>query len=176
MLGFPLLQRAELYARAAHQAIGHKRKYTGKPYFTHLRAVADMVAAHGGTQEMIAAAYLHDVLEDTQVEYAHLLTEFGPEVADLVQELTDQFTDPAIGNRAHRKHLERERMSKISPEAQTIKYADVIDNASSILPNDPGFGKVYLTEIRALLEVMDKGDQKLLAKAHGTLILRRQIV
>ncbi len=156
-----LINRAMTFSRAAHQAVGQRRKYTEKPYYLHPRAVAAMVKEYGGSENMIAAALLHDVLEDTQVLHIDLAQEFNTHVMALVYELTDQFTDPAYGNRAYRKSLECARLAGVSPEAQTIKYADLIDNTSSIVKHDPDFAKVYLLEKRSLLESMVAGNQAL---------------
>ncbi|MCE9684010.1 HD domain-containing protein [Halomonas alkalisoli] len=166
-----ITERAALFSRAAHQAIGQRRKYSGEPYWHHPVAVAKTVSAvETATPEMIAAALLHDVLEDTGVTPTDIEECFGGRVATLVQELTDQFIDPEIGNRAHRKALERNRLAEISPEAQTIKYADLIDNTLSIVARDRGFARVYLAEKRQLLEVMAGGDQKLRRRAWSILI------
>lgn len=153
-----LIEQAKLYSRAAHQAVAQKRKYTGEPYYLHPAAVAECVAkVPGATPEMVAAAYLHDVVEDTHVSIEEISTLFGEKVAGYVHELTDQFVDPEIGNRSHRKMLERERLSGISAEAQTIKYADLIDNTGSIVARDPGFARLYMSEKQALLDVMTNG-------------------
>lgn len=165
-----MIERAALFCRAAHQAVGQQRKYTGEPYWHHPVAVAERVSAvETATVEMIAAAHLHDVLEDTAVTALDLEACFGERVTALVLELTDQFIDPEIGNRAHRKALERNRLAEVSPEAQTIKYADLIDNTGSIVARAPGFARVYLAEKRQLLEVMTRGDQALQRQAWSVL-------
>ena len=56
-----------MFATAAHAAIGQKRKYSGDDYIVHPARVASIVTRHGGTDEMIAAAWLHDTVEDTDV-------------------------------------------------------------------------------------------------------------
>ncbi|PAU76069.1 phosphohydrolase [Halomonas salipaludis] len=146
--------------------MGQRRKYTGEPYWHHPVAVAETVSAvETATAEMIAAAHLHDVLEDTAVTAQDIEECVGQRVAVLVQELTDQFIDLEIGNRAHRKALERNRLAQVSPEAQTIKYADLIDNTISIVARNRGFARVYLAEKRQLLEVMAAGDQGLRRQA-----------
>jgi (p)ppGpp synthase/HD superfamily hydrolase len=133
-------------AMAAHWH--QQRKYTGEPYFTHCLAVATQVEAWGGTPEMIAAAYLHDVLEDTDETAERLLAIFGPVVIGYVQELTDHFTKeryPSF-NRAERKDAEARRLATASLEARVIKLADMADNTASIEKHDPGFAKTYLRE------------------------------
>lgn len=164
------IERAALFSRAAHQAVGQVRKYTGEPYWHHPAAVAAMAQeVKGTTEEMVAAAYLHDVVEDTQVTLDDISREFGLVVSGYVYELTDQFADPAIGNRAHRKELERQRLARVSPGAATIKYTDLIDNTSSIVARDPRFARFYLAEKRALLLVMRQGDRGLWERAWSSM-------
>lgn len=164
-----LVHMAQVASKMAHQAIGQKRKYIDHPYYTHPDRVARMVKFHGGTDEMVAAAYLHDVIEDTFVTYEDIFMSFGRGVADLVQGLTDQYVDPSFGNRAKRKELERDRLSRENGEVQTIKYADLIDNTESIVEHDPNFAVVYLKEKKKLLAVMTKGDIVLYNKALDSL-------
>ena len=70
-------QTALVFATAAHAAVGQMRKYTNDPYIVHPIRVATTVAKFGGTDEMIAAAYLHDVVEDTGVSIVDILDMFG---------------------------------------------------------------------------------------------------
>ncbi|MEO0828837.1 MAG: hypothetical protein AAFY03_00050 [Pseudomonadota bacterium] len=70
-----------------------------------------------------------------------------------------------MGNRAARKAAEAQRLSQISPDAQTIKYADLISNTNSIVERDKGFAKVYLAEKDAILKVMRDGNPELLKAA-----------
>lgn len=149
-----LIKKARKFATRAHK--GQFRKYTGEPYIVHPIAVAETVRLHGGSDEMVAAALLHDTIEDTNVTYDDVRKEFGITVAGLVRELTDT-SSPSDGNRAVRKEIDRRRLAKASADAQTIKLADLIDNTTSIVAHDPGFAKVYLKEKEALLKVMNKG-------------------
>lgn len=157
-------QRAALYSKASHLAIGQTRKYTGEPYHTHPAAVAWIVRSVGGTPNMVAAAYLHDVVEDTHITLDQLSDDFGFTIADMVDWLSDLQT-PEDGNRATRKKRERDRLAMSPPEVQTIKLADLIHNSRSIFQHDPEFAQVYLKEKRAILEVMTKGHSLLYQKA-----------
>ena len=60
-----LIEHARTFATSAHERIGHQRKYNNQPYQVHLRAVANLVASVTDDAEMIAAAWLHDTVEDT---------------------------------------------------------------------------------------------------------------
>lgn len=155
-----------------------KRKYTGYPYWLHLAEVAGLVAAiPGATPEMIAAAWLHDVLEDTDATFDELLTLFGTEVARLVWGLTD-VSRPEDGNRAHRKRLDREHVASGCAAIQSIKLADTVSNNASIATSDPAFAKVYLPEKRALIADLVLGDpylrelaSRMVAEAEKTLLM-----
>lgn len=149
------LERARLFATAAHAAVGQKRKYTFEDYIVHPLEVARLVDEAGGTTPMIAAAYLHDVLEDTQVTEFTLRREFGDATTDLVVWLTKV---EVPGNRAVRKAAELKRLDKAPAEAQTIKYADLISNTPSIVKYDPVFAKTYLQEKLDLLAELRDGD------------------
>lgn len=161
-------ERARLFATAAHAAVDQRRKYVHTPYIEHPEAVAAMVALYGGDEGMIAAAWLHDVVEDTSVTLALVRQEFGDDVAGLVEALTDAQT-PADGNRAIRKRRAAETLAVAGGRAQTIKYADLIHNVGTIVEHDPGFARVYLREKRELLDMMRDGDPGLRAYAYGIL-------
>ena len=159
-----IVSKAMVFATAAHAAVGQKRKYTGEPYIVHPIEVADIVINVGGSNAMIAAALLHDVLEDTDVTFDLLVDEFGSEVAELVLWLTD-VSKPEDGNRSTRKAIDRQHIASAPAEAQTVKVADLISNTQSIVAYDPDFAKTYLKEKRLLLDVLTKADGRLLTIA-----------
>lgn len=159
-----LIQKASAYAVHAHRRIDHRRKYSGQPYDAHLKEVAGIVATVSDDPETIAAAWLHDVVEDTPATFADLEIEFGDAVAQLVRELTD-VSKPGDGNRSKRKAIDREHLATASSRGKTIKLADIIDNCRDICRNDPKFAKVYLAEAQQLMEVMDGADQRLMKRA-----------
>lgn len=109
---------AQIFAEAAHK--GQVRKYTGEPYIAHPARVVDLLKLLGGevSGEMIAAAWLHDVIEDTPSEYRDLADAFGDVVATLVVELTKP-NEPC------------------SATALTIKACDLIDNIGGIFDVAP---------------------------------------
>jgi (p)ppGpp synthase/HD superfamily hydrolase len=146
---------ARVYATAAHAAVGQMRKYTDEPYIVHPIRVGDIVDKFGGTDEMISAAYLHDVVEDTGVSIEDILDMFGSVVAVIVDGLTD-VSKPEDGNRAVRKAMDRQHSADATWAAQFVKCADIIDNAADIGDNDPSFNVVYRKEMAALLKVLDK--------------------
>jgi (p)ppGpp synthase/HD superfamily hydrolase len=159
-----IVERARIFATAAHTAVAQLRKYTHEPYIVHPAEVAKIVSTVPHTPQMLAAAWLHDVVEDTGVTLETIRAEFGDEVATLVGWLTD-VSRPEQGNRATRKAIDRAHSAMAPKEAQTIKLADLISNTRSIMEHDEAFAKTYLVEKRLLLEVMDKGDATLMAEA-----------
>lgn len=149
-----LVSRAMRFAAVAHD--GQYRKYTGEDYWYHCKNVAALVEAADGDYAQVAAAWLHDTLEDTPVTYADIDREFGKDVADLVVELTDVYTKKEFpfANRMVRKGWETERLSRVSDRAKTIKICDIADNTRDIVENDPKFSIIYLKEKAAMLEVL----------------------
>jgi len=159
-----LVERARIYATRAHQRIGQLRKYSKQPYDVHLEAVARQVAEVTDDAEMIAAAWLHDTVEDTPATLEDIEEQFGPAVAELVEELTD-VSKPSDGNRATRKAIDRDHTAQASQRAKTVKLADLIDNCKDITKHDARFARVYLVEMGALLDVLGEGDARLFQEA-----------
>jgi len=167
--GMDVVRKAQVYAMAAHAAVGQKRKYTNEPYIVHPAEVARIVAGvPGSTPDMVAAAWLHDVVEDTGCTFTDVHMAFGIDIATLVGWLTD-VSKPEDGNRAHRKAIDRAHSAEAPAEAQTIKLADLCSNSKSIVAHDPAFARVYLAEKRELLAVLTKADPGILAEAYRVL-------
>jgi len=149
-------------ARRAHE--GQLRKYTGEPYLVHPFAVAGLVASVSADDDMIVAAILHDVVEDSAISLHTINGVFGQRIALLVEDLTD-VSRPSDGNRAVRRAIDRAHTTSACVEAKTIKLADLIDNTKSIVAFDPEFAKIYMAEKRLLLKVLRDGDPVLFALA-----------
>ena len=145
---------------ATHHHSGQVRKYTGDPYITHPLAVAEIVRSVSHTEEMIIAALLHDVIEDTSAKSWMINFMFGSEVCEYVFWLTD-ISKPEDGSRAERKRIDREQIAKAPRNVKTIKLADMIHNSMFILAHDPKFAAIYLAEKALLLEVLRQGDPTL---------------
>lgn len=143
-------RHAETVATIAHSAIGQVRKYTNEPYIVHPRAVVELVKTSSMlNSEMIAAAWLHDVVEDTSITADQINEWFGPNVGKMVAALTN--CDVGAGNRDQRFLINHDRLSLAGPLVQTIKVCDLIDNTSTIVKHDPKFARVYLAEKMMLL-------------------------
>lgn len=153
------------FAFASWHHLGHVRKYTGEPYVNHVHNVAESVShAPLRTMEMIEAALLHDVLEDTAASEADVEANFGRTVLDYVLALSDErFNMPKVGNRKQRKAatLMRYANEAFDYAIHTVKLADLIDNSASITQHDPDFARVYMREKQDLLKVLVVGDSGL---------------
>lgn len=155
-----MLDKAREFAVKWHGA--QIRKYTGEPYVNHLAAVAHLVSTVPHTEDMLAIAWLHDVVEDTPVRQSDIFKLFGSEVSVAVSFLTDM----GIGNnRAEKKEYYKNQLASAPPHIKTIKLADLIDNTESIVAHDPNFAKVYLKEKAELLKVLKSGDPTLWLRA-----------
>lgn len=160
-----LVERAAAFAAWAHGA--QKRKYTGEPYWTHSESVARLtMTAEGCTEEMRAAAWLHDTVEDAGVTIADLDRQFGEEVATLVGWVTD-VSQPSDGNRAERKAKDLMHLAMAPSAAKTIKLCDVIHNARSVAKYDQEFARVYLPEKMRQVMHLGDGDPDLWKLAHA---------
>lgn len=158
------IKRAIEFARIAHGE--QKRKYTNDTYINHPISVAGIVAEYIDDIEAVAAAILHDVVEDTPVTIEEIEAGFGKRIASLVADVTD-VSQPSDGNRAIRKEMDRRHLARASQTAKTIKLADLIDNTSSIVEHDPDFAKIYMQEKRELLPYLVGGNPDLWFKAQS---------
>lgn len=125
----------------------------------HARRVAALVQARGGDDVAVAAAMLHDVLEDTPTLLAELVSVFGLEVATLVMALTDHYTPKGYPSlkRAARKKLEAERlaeMARADDRVRLIKCADIEDNDARIESKGAEFARIWRREKAYLLQCL----------------------
>ncbi len=170
-----IIQKAKEFAMHEHQRINHVRKYSNQPYQTHLASVAKLVASVTDDEEMIAAAWLHDTVEDTPATLGDIEQTFGLSVAEMVEDLTD-VSKPSDGNRAARKEIDRQHLAQASTRSKTIKLADLIHNGADIVKNDIKFAKTYIAEMQALLEVLVDGDITLLKRAQKLITKSNKVI
>lgn len=151
------IQISAQIAQALHS--GQVRKWTNEPYFNHCKEVAEITEKMGGSPHAVAAAYLHDVIEDTPTTLAELWAELvyeGVEVDDAdiicayVWFMTDRYTKEAYPhlNRRERKTLEAERIVSVCDNADKaiLKIADWESNSPSIKEHNPEFWLTCLRE------------------------------
>ena len=174
-LQMEFLESVEAFARQAHG--DQQRKYEPGPYIIHLVRVKNFCLEYIKDEVIAAAALLHDVLEDTPVTKQELLEylqtvagDRSKKILDLVVELTDVYTKNNYPqwNRRKRKAKETERLSQTSAEAQTIKYADILDNSMTISKGAGDFAGVYLSEAKNLIRAMQKGNPALRSRVLET--------
>ena len=134
MHDLPLIVDALDFAAHAHR--DQRRKGAdATPYISHPIALARILTVEGGIQDpiVIAAALLHDTVEDCGVTLSELVQRFGQEVADTVAEVTDDKSLP----KEKRKELQVEHAAHISDRAKLVKLADKIANVRDIGQNPP---------------------------------------
>jgi (p)ppGpp synthase/HD superfamily hydrolase len=129
-----LITRAVHFA-AVHHKDQHRKGADHDPYMNHLAEVAAYVATADAKPdaEVIAAAYLHDTVEDTAVSHDDLVHGFGRRVADIVAEVTDDKSLP----QDERKRLQIEHAATLSHAARLIKIADKTSNVRSVVHGPP---------------------------------------
>jgi len=168
-----LLDKAQSFAKSAHNSINHRRKYTDEPYWVHPERVANIVASVTDEQAVIAAAWLHDVIEDVAplnqgFNEEAIFELFGHRVLQLVLEVTDVST-LEDGNRAQRKALDRKHLAKASNGGKLIKLADLIDNVIDLTQYDRGFAKIFKKEALLDLPFLKSGDDVLFVRLQNLL-------
>ncbi len=132
--GVTLLIRALDYAAQQHTT--QRRKDAAQtPYINHPIALIKVLAIDAGITDpdVLAAAVLHDTVEDTSTEEADLRRLFGNRITDIVMEVTD---DQSLRNDV-RKRLQVERAHKKTPEAAMVKFADKISNLRDVAASPP---------------------------------------
>ena len=129
-----LIMRAAEFA-AFHHRDQRRKGPAAQPYINHCLAVAGLLTAVGGVTDsvLIAAALLHDVVEDTPVTAEQIEAEFGAAVAAVVAEVTDDKSLP----KAERKRMQVVHAAHKSARAKQLKIADKIHNISSLLSDPP---------------------------------------
>lgn len=159
-----LILKAAVLAQQAHA--GQFRKYTGRPYFEHPARVASRVSLwSGATVEMVAAAYLHDTLEDTDLSVDTIRAVCSEKVAALVVWMTNTSKkDHPELNRAARKALDHARLRGAPREVKVIKMLDRIDNLGEMDGAPKDFLGVYGLESLALADAIGDADPKLMAE------------
>ncbi|NNE68066.1 MAG: bifunctional (p)ppGpp synthetase/guanosine-3',5'-bis(diphosphate) 3'-pyrophosphohydrolase [Pyrinomonadaceae bacterium] len=121
---------------AAKKHSGQMRKgKASEPYINHPIEVARLISDVGGITDadIIAAAILHDTVEDTDTSLDDLTEVFGVRTAKIVGEVTDDTSLPKV----ERKRLQVEHAPKLSVDAKIVKLADKISNIDDIVTNPP---------------------------------------
>jgi guanosine-3',5'-bis(diphosphate) 3'-pyrophosphohydrolase len=169
--------RSELIARALAKAeeahAGQIRNGSGGlPYIEHPRMVAATLATRGYDDTTVAAALLHDVVEDSETTVEELRAEFGDEIADLVAALSD---DESIEPYRERKDEHRRRVAEAAGDALAIYAADKLTNMTTlhaaIEAEGMSVADEYKVPLMLKLEVWEADAAMLTATAPGLPLL-----
>jgi (p)ppGpp synthase/HD superfamily hydrolase len=145
----PLVHAALEQARSDHE--GQIRNGSGgMPYIEHPIRVAALLDEHGYGEEVLAAALLHDVVEDSETDLDELREKFGDVVAGLVGAMTD---DESIDDYRQRKAEHRERLAAAPAEAMAIYGADKLTNSSTLRTAYREEGDAVRDEFKVPLEL-----------------------
>lgn len=146
----PLAARALSLATEHHAGI--ERKFTGEPYIKHPIRVAEIIVGVGiVNQEVIAAALLHDCLEDENARgFVMPDSQIDANCNARVLRWVRLLTNTETGNRAQRKAAASKRIAAAPAEVRCIKLADIIDNCTGVTDHDPDFAEIYLREKRQM--------------------------
>jgi (p)ppGpp synthase/HD superfamily hydrolase len=157
----PLVRAALEQARSDHA--GQVRNGSGgMPYVEHPMRVAALLDEHGYDEEVLAAALLHDVVEDSDTDLDELREKFGDVVAGLVGSMTD---DESIDDYRQRKVEHRERLAAAPAEAMAIYGADKLTNVSTLRAAYAEEGDAVRGEFKVPIELkleIWEGDLRLL--------------
>jgi GTP diphosphokinase / guanosine-3',5'-bis(diphosphate) 3'-diphosphatase len=130
----PLVIDAVAFAADKHRD-QRRKDHHASPYINHPIALAHVLAfeAKVHDEQVLIAAILHDTLEDTNTTIEELTVRFGPSVAQLVVEVSDDKSLPKL----RRKALQIEHASHLSDPAKLVKLADKICNLRDVATNPP---------------------------------------
>jgi hypothetical protein len=158
-----LAKAARMFASGSHERIAPSRHAGQQSPESHLKAVTQLVVSVSKDEALAAAAWLHDIVEDTGVTIGEVERRFGRRVARLVDELTPP-PRRGRGGREARLAAERQRLAGISAEAKTIKLADAIDTLRDARRGGSGPAGAFPREARDLVGALRGGDGRLLER------------
>lgn len=153
-----IINAAKSFATEKH--LGQTRKFNGDAYINHPAAVAKLVKNFGGNADMIAAAWLHDTLEDTNTSIEELKEKFGDKITSLVQELTS----PHGLDKSTKAEYLAKKMSVMSSDALTIKLADRLNNVSDFKTAPQDFVRRYGPETTFMLNYLEDSGRPFISQ------------
>lgn len=173
-----LILNAVYFAAERHR--DQRRKGSdAQPYINHPLDVARMLADIGGIKdpEILAAALLHDTIEDTETTADELRELFGDAITEMVLEVTDDMGLP----KAVRKQKQIDRAPHLSPGAKAIKLADKISNITEVIDRPPAewsderrreyveWAEHVVAGLRGVNEPLEKHFDETILRARATL-------
>jgi hypothetical protein len=152
----PLTRRAIAFAQRRHGI--QRREADHAPFLVHPLEVASYLERAGCPDQVVAAAVLHDVLEDTDADRSQLESLFGREVSELVAVVSD---DPRIPDEEQRKDAVRERVRRAGGPALAVYAADKVSKVRELRlllarGLDPGQASVKLRRYRKSLAMLER--------------------
>lgn len=168
-----MVAKAVLFAKQRHD--GQFRKFNGEPYCNHPQRVArtifDVKIDIHKVDELIVAALLHDIVEDTNTTIEEIEQEFGSIVANIVAELTSDMS--GIRRMGKTAYL-IDKMLNMTSWSLVVKLSDRLDNVSDIAIASEKFRSKYSKETRSIIaELREKRE---LTRTHIQLIERIETV
>ena len=170
------LDRAIVFATRAHA--GTERRGKGFPYIVHPLEALSIAASITSDQEILAAAVLHDTIEDTQVTLEDLQKEFGPRVARLVEEESDKFAEGVSEEDSwlDRKKAAIDRIAKAGHDAKIVALSDKLSNARAIYrdyrESGDGLWNIFHVKDKALHEWHYRGLVESLRELSDTMAFK----
>jgi (p)ppGpp synthase/HD superfamily hydrolase len=159
-----LCNKAFVFATQRH--FGQKRKYLSEiPAIEHPSSVANRIAEFTSNPEIIAAAFLHDTLEDTTTTFEELKQRFGVRIAQLVLELT---SDKDQSHRQGKAVYLSEKINHMSPAARLVKWADREHNVSELALCPLNFAQTYADQTLYIIDhltIRPTADELVLIKS-----------
>jgi (p)ppGpp synthase/HD superfamily hydrolase len=159
-VGSEIATAALRFARRVH--LGQHRKQTGEQFVEHPIAVADLLMASGYDGALISAAYLHDVVEKTDIQLDEIRERFGPEIAGLVDDLSE---DPEVDGYGARKRALRKRIIESGGDSVVVYAADRVANMRDwrkVAPEDrPACGERLGTSLEERLQLWQEDLEEL---------------
>jgi len=148
-----LIEEAVLKAFAYHG--DQRRKFSDEPYINHCLRVASLVGDYSDKEELIIAAILHDIVEDTTATLLDVNSWFGDKVSSLVLELTN---DDIILNTQGKRFYIAEKFNTLSNDGLIIKFLDRLDNLTGLINSSAtlDFIKTYVDDTDYLIENVDR--------------------
>lgn len=143
-----IVAKAKLWATQAHE--GQYRKFSGQPYVEHPKRVAQIILRYKDSAELdmlLAAALLHDTIEDSSTSEEDIFHEFGPDVLNIVAELTT----PTTVTKSEKREYLAKKMTGMTSYALVIKLADRLDNCSDLRHATKQFRSSYIKETRYII-------------------------
>ena len=159
------IEKAKEFATKAHKG---QYRTGGEEYIVHPIRVAENVKKFKQSSELdmlIAAAYLHDTIEDTNATYYDIVKEFGPGIASIVLELT---TDEDMKNELGKKRYLQIKLKNMSSWALVVKLCDRLDNVTDLKKCSKEFIKKYVDETNEIIDYLEKNRE--LSNTHKNII------